>query len=62
MAKTLVSASMAKALELGYIESLNDKVIDYIPNLRGEFANQVRIIDLATMTSGLKWNLSLIHI
>ena len=56
MAKTLVSASMAKALELGYIKSLNDKVIDYIPNLRGEFANQVRIIDLATMTSGLKWN------
>ena len=56
MAKTLVSAAMGKALELGYIKSLNDKVIDYIPNLRGEFADQVRIVDLASMTSGLKWD------
>ena len=56
MAKTLVSAAMGKALELGYIRSLNDKVIDYIPNLRGEFADQVRIVDLASMTSGLKWD------
>ena len=56
MAKTLVSMMMGKALELGHINSLEDKVIDYIPELKGEFANEVRIIDLATMTSGLDWD------
>ena len=56
MAKTLVSAMMGKALELGYINSLNDKVIDYIPELKGEFASDVRVIDLAAMTSGLDWD------
>ena len=38
MAKTLVSLMMAKAFEQGYINSLEDKVIDYIPELKGEFA------------------------
>ena len=56
MAKTLVSMMMGKALELVHINSLEDKVIDYIPELKGEFANEVRIIDLATMTSGLDWD------
>ena len=56
MAKTLVSAMMGKALELGYINSLNDKVKDYIPELKGEFANDVRVVDLASMTSGLDWD------
>ena len=56
MAKTLVSMMMGKALELGYINSLEDKVVDYIPELKGEFASDVRIIDLATMTSGLDWD------
>ena len=56
MAKTFVSAMMAKAVELGYINSLNDKVVDYIPELKGEFANDVRVIDLASMTSGLDWD------
>lgn len=56
MAKTFVSMMMNKALELGYINSLDDKVIDYIPELKGEFASEVRIIDLASMTSGLKWD------
>ncbi len=34
MAKTPVSLMMAKALEQGYINSLEDKVIDYIPELK----------------------------
>jgi len=56
MAKTFVSAMMGKAVELGHINSLNDKVIDYIPEIKGEFAKDVRVIDLASMTSGLKWD------
>ena len=56
MAKTPVSLMMAKAFEQGYINSLDDKVIDYIPELKGEFANDVKIIDLAAMTSGIDWD------
>ena len=56
MAKTLVSLMMAKAFEQGYINSLEDKVIDYIPELKGEFANDVKIIDLAAMASGIDWD------
>ena len=56
MAKTFVSLMMAKAYEQGYIKSLEDKVVDYIPDLKGEFANDVKIIDLAAMTSGLEWD------
>ena len=56
MAKTPVSLMMAKAFEQGYINSLEDKVIDYIPGLKGEFANDVKIIDLAAMTSGIDWD------
>ena len=44
MAKTLVSAMMGKALELGYINSLNDKVIDYIPELKGEFSSGASMV------------------
>jgi CubicO group peptidase (beta-lactamase class C family) len=56
MAKTPVSLMMAKAFEQGYINSLEDKVIDYIPELKGEFANDVKIIDLAAMASGIDWD------
>ena len=56
MAKTFVSLMMAKAHEQGHIKSLEDKVIDYIPDLKGEFAKDVKIIDLAAMTSGLEWD------
>jgi len=56
MAKTFISLLMGKALEQGYINSLDDRVISYIPELKGEYASQVKVIDLATMTSGLKWD------
>ncbi|MEK9755991.1 MAG: serine hydrolase [Bacteroidota bacterium] len=56
MAKTFISILMGKALEQGYINSLDDSVISYIPELKGKFASQVKVIDLATMTSGLEWD------
>lgn len=55
MSKSFVTLTMGKAIEQGYINSLNDKVIDYIPELKGEFASDVEIIDLAAMTSGIIW-------
>lgn len=56
MAKSIVAAALGKALELGYIKSLEDKVINYLPELKGEYADQVTIKDLVTMQSGLQWD------
>ena len=55
MAKTLIYVTLAKAIEEGYIKSLEQKVVDFIPELKGEFANEVRVIDLASMHSGMEW-------
>jgi CubicO group peptidase (beta-lactamase class C family) len=53
--KTLISVSLAKAIEQGYIKGLEQKVIDFIPELKGEFANEVTVEDLISMQSGMKW-------
>ena len=50
MAKTFVSLMMAKAYEQGYIKSLEDKVVDYIPDLKGEFANDVKTVSYTHLT------------
>ena len=55
MAKTLIYVTLAKAIEEGYIKSLEQKVVDFIPELKGEFASEVRVIDLASMHSGMEW-------
>lgn len=56
MSKTILSLILGKAIEDGFIKDLNQKVIEFIPELKGKFAKDVRIIDLAQMSSGLKWN------
>lgn len=56
VAKSIMGALLGKALELGYIQSLNEKVITYLPELQGEYANDVTIRDLVTMRSGLQWD------
>jgi len=53
--KTLISVSIAKAIEQGYIKGLEQKVIDFIPELKGEFANEVTVEDLISMQSGMRW-------
>ena len=55
MAKTLISVSLAKAIEQEYIQGLEQKVMDFIPELKGEFASEVTIEDLVSMQSGMKW-------
>ncbi len=55
MSKTLIYVSLAKAIEEGYVNSLEQKVIDFIPELKGPFASELKVIDLASMHSGLKW-------
>jgi CubicO group peptidase (beta-lactamase class C family) len=56
MVKSMIAALLGKAIEQGYVESLDQKVIDFLPNLKGPFANQVTVGDLASMASGLQWS------
>lgn len=56
MAKSIISAALGKALELGYIKSLDEHVKNYLPTLKGAYADQLTIKDLVTMQSGLQWD------
>lgn len=56
VAKSLTSTLVGAALKDGHIRSIDDKVSDYIPDLRGSAYDNVTIRQLLTMTSGVKWN------
>ena len=55
MVKSMVSAMLGKAIQEGYIKSLDQLAQDFIPELKGPYASQVTLGDLSSMTSGLKW-------
>lgn len=55
MAKSILGACLGKAVELNFIK-LEDKVIDYLPELKGPYAKDLTVKDLVTMRSGLKWD------
>lgn len=56
MAKSLVSIAMGTALQQGHIGSINDKVIDYIPELKGTYKDELTIRHLLAMTSGMNFD------
>jgi CubicO group peptidase (beta-lactamase class C family) len=56
VAKSFTSTLVGAAIRDGYIKSIDDKVSDYIPDLRGSVYDDVTIRQLLTMTSGVKWN------
>ena len=56
MAKSVVTALMGIAIQEGAIKGLDQKVLDFIPNLQGPYAHQVTVGDLASMASGQKWS------
>ena len=56
VAKSFTSTLLGAALRDGRIESLNDPVSKYIPGLVGSAYDDVTVEQLATMTSGVKWN------
>lgn len=56
VAKSYVAALLGKAIMDGYIQSLDQPVIDFIPELKGEFASIVTVGDLASMASGQNWD------
>lgn len=54
--KSIVSLALGKALELGYIKNINERVSYYIPELKGPFAQYLTIRDLVSMRSGMQWD------
>ncbi len=56
VAKSITSTLAGAAIRDGYIKSMDDKVSDYIPQMKGSAYDDVNIRQLLTMTSGVKWN------
>jgi CubicO group peptidase (beta-lactamase class C family) len=56
VAKSMTSTLVGAAIKDGYIKSLDDKVTQYIPGLKGSVYDDVTVLQLLTMTSGVQWN------
>jgi CubicO group peptidase (beta-lactamase class C family) len=56
VAKSFTSTLVGAAIKDGAIKSLEDKVSDYIPDMRGSAYDEVTIRQLLTMSSGVRWN------
>ncbi len=56
VAKSITSTLVGAALKDGHIRSMDDKVSDYIPQMKGSAYDDVTIRQLLTMTSGVRWN------
>jgi CubicO group peptidase (beta-lactamase class C family) len=56
VAKSFTSTLLGAAIKDGFIASLDDPVVKYIPGLAGSAYEGVTVKQLATMTSGVKWN------
>ncbi|MGY6552010.1 MAG: serine hydrolase domain-containing protein [Erythrobacter sp.] len=56
VAKSFTSTLLGAAIKDGYIASLDDMVTQYILGLEGSAYDGVTVRQLATMTSGVRWN------
>lgn len=56
MAKSIVTLALGKAIMEGKITGLDQKVVDFFPELKGEYAKDVTVGDLSSMASGLSWD------
>lgn len=54
--KTIITTTLALALEDGYIESLDQPVSDFIPAFKEEGLNKITLYHLAQMQSGLNYD------
>ena len=52
----LSSTLLDAAIQDGYVQSLDDKVTKYLPQLRGSAYDGVSIRNLLQMASGVRWN------
>lgn len=53
VAKSMVSATVGKAIQEGFIRSVEEKITDYVPGLYGSGYDEVRIKDILQMSSGV---------
>ncbi len=57
MAKSVITMLLGKAIEQGYIKSLDQPITDFLPEFKdNEFAKKCTIGDLSAMTSGYDWS------
>ncbi|GAA4940278.1 serine hydrolase [Algibacter agarivorans] len=56
MAKSYVSGLMGKAIQEGYIKSLNQPVSNFIPEFSDGLAAKMTVGDLSSMASGTNWD------
>lgn len=56
MGKSFVSGLFGIAIEEGFIQSIEQQVTDYVPELKGTGYDGVRIKDVLQMSSGVKFN------
>jgi len=56
VAKSFTSTLLGAAVKDGFIASMDDPVTKYLPRLAGTAYDGVSVEQLATMTSGVKWN------
>jgi len=55
VAKSITSTLVGAAIKDGYIKSIDEYLIRYIPDLKGSAYDSVTIRQLLTMTTGVKW-------
>ena len=56
VAKSVTSMLVGAAIADGYIKSVDEKVTDYLPRLKGSSYDQASIRNIMQMSSGVQWN------
>lgn len=56
IAKSVVTLALGKAIMQQKIKGLDQKVTDFLPELKGKYAKELTVGDLSSMASGLSWD------
>lgn len=56
MAKTITTALLGKAIDDGFIKSLDQPVADFLPEFNTPSGSAITVGDLASMSSGIDWD------
>ena len=56
MAKSITTMLVQRAIEEGYIDSWEDRVTKYLPEIEGAYRQDLKLRHLSMMTAGLDWN------
>ncbi len=56
VSKSVTSLLLGAAIKDGFIESVDERVTDYLPRLKGSAYDQARIRDVLQMASGVQWD------